>query len=143
MATPYPSLASIWLYILEAKQGNDASDVLNGYAKPRLDRRWPTPILDLYMGKISPVALRMVSMSPYPSIQRNHLCEISVYLGFWYQIKGHQSEALSSFNEAANQCTGIDIFQAVAVSEIQLASKRTDSVSKPKQVTTKAVKQRR
>jgi lipoprotein NlpI len=63
----------------------------------QLERKWPYPIVDFYLGKISRQQLELEAND-------DKKCELVFYTGEWELLKGDKEKAKQLLQKAANTC---------------------------------------
>ena len=88
------------LYVARARAGDVDRKGLASNA-PRLDlTRWPSPVVALFLGQITPQALIAAAQDPDPTTLRERYCEAYFYAGEFYLIHGQRTAAVQMFQSA-------------------------------------------
>jgi PQQ-dependent catabolism-associated CXXCW motif protein len=99
LAPTFPK-AVIWLHIVRIRAGeNDASEFAN--AAKFAQTTWPGPIFGLFLGSVTPDAVRSAAQT---ADDPDQLCEADFYIGIYQGAKGDQDGARQSFQSAENSC---------------------------------------
>jgi lipoprotein NlpI len=90
----------IWLHIVRMRAGEiDASEFANA---SKLDQTiWPGPIVGLFLGSVTPDAVRAAAQA---ADDPDQLCDADFYIGIYQGAKGDQDGARQSFQSAENSC---------------------------------------
>ena len=104
--------ALLFWYLASARIGHDASRELESRAKRLRGRRWPAPIIDLYLGKIGTDAALAAATS---SVERG---EAEFYVGEWHLLHGNHAHAATALRAAAEACPAHFIEHTAAVVEL-------------------------
>jgi tetratricopeptide (TPR) repeat protein len=67
-------------------------------------RAWPAPVIRLYLGQLTPDALRAAANDPDPATKRGKVCEANFYTGELALIRGKKDEAIKLFTAASSDC---------------------------------------
>lgn len=93
---------ALWLDI--AAQRNGVASRLST-ATVRLDMTvWPGPVIRMYLGQLSPDAVRAAAEDAEPVKRKNRLCEAAFYTGAFLLRQNSKTEATRLFRLAANDC---------------------------------------
>jgi PQQ-dependent catabolism-associated CXXCW motif protein len=94
----------IWLHIARTRAGeNDASEFAN--TQKLAQTIWPGPIIGLFLGSVTPDAVRTAAQATGdPTTRNDQLCEADFYIGIYQGAKGDQDGARQSFQSAENSC---------------------------------------
>lgn len=86
--------------------------------------KWPGPLINLYLGKITPgQALATAKESSWRERKRQK-CAANLYVGLHYLNQGADNEARSLLEIAANNCHKKSFEYAIAQSELQLHTEK-------------------
>jgi len=67
-------------------------------------RVWPAPVIRLYLGQLTPDALRAAASDPDPVTKRGRVCEVNFYTGELALIRGKKDDAIKLFTAASSDC---------------------------------------
>lgn len=95
-AGPTDAYAAIWLYLAQARSAENGNPQLRSHSAGLRLVDWPGPVVELYLGKISPEAV--ITSTPSGSVPR--LCEANFYLGERAVLLGNKREAARLFRAA-------------------------------------------
>ena len=94
------SYSAIWLYLAQARMGqNGLSQLANNASNLKL-MNWPGPVIDVYLGKAKPDNLISLGKASNPKFAVDRECEANFYLGERALISGKRDEALAAFRAA-------------------------------------------
>ena len=101
---PMDAYSALWLHITRRKSDAfDGGELSRNAAK--LDRAvWPTPVLDLYLGKATVQQVRAASTSGDTAAQKDRACETAFYLGEYELLAKNTGAAIPLLREAAQIC---------------------------------------
>ena len=98
---PMDYMAPIWLHIAERRLGLKSQLAITAQ---RFDmKRWPAPLMRLFLGELTPEAL----LAPdQPDLARNPslICDHSFYAGEFMSLRGNKQEAQRLFEAAEHAC---------------------------------------
>ncbi|SEI15687.1 Membrane associated serine protease, rhomboid family [Rhizobium tibeticum] len=105
----------LWRYLAQERGGDDkaAYDLQSAAAKLE-PTRWPHPIYDLFLGKLSPEEVAAKAGNG------DELCEAIFYAGEWYLQRGKVAEANRRFQGAVWSCPKTFMEYDGAVGELRL-----------------------
>jgi tetratricopeptide (TPR) repeat protein len=86
--------AALWLFIARARAGEDGAVELAVNAARLKTKDWPSPVIDLYVGRLSLEAMRAAATNP---AQR---CAAEFYTGEWHLLQGNARAARSALTAA-------------------------------------------
>jgi tetratricopeptide (TPR) repeat protein len=100
---PEYSLYALWRDIVAVR--NNAPSVLT----PDPDHRWPWPIVQMFLGQMTPDEVRATLNNPGPTDIDERTCDANFYIGELMLRKGDTKEAARLFRLAAGGCKPPDI----------------------------------
>jgi lipoprotein NlpI len=104
---------AIGLYLAKARVGDADREALANQAKVFNMSRWPGPVIELYVGQLSPEALLEAARDPDAATQRERQCEAYFYVGEELLLHGQRDAAARMFQGAVN--TGVtSLFEYVS-----------------------------
>ena len=89
----------IWLEIVK-QRGGEAPAAFT----PTGSQDWPTPVLRLLAGEITPDALIEEARRISPPVGEDYVCEAVFYGGVWRLIHGDRNRAIDDFRVARRSC---------------------------------------
>jgi lipoprotein NlpI len=92
--------AMVWLYIVMTRTGNDGRATLSKISKDVKFEEWPGPIVEMFLGRLTPQELVKLAKDPNPARQREKQCEAYFYGGQQLLIEGKKGEATKMFKAA-------------------------------------------
>jgi lipoprotein NlpI len=94
----------LWLYLARAKAGKPITDQLLKYSS-RLDNApWPRPVVGLYLGQLSPEAVRAAARTGEGREPHDHDCEATFYLAEYQILRNEKDLALEMLKNSVNSC---------------------------------------
>ena len=94
--------APLWLEL--ARRRNNLPSHL-AEATEQLDvTQWPAPVLRLYLGQATPVAVLAAANDANPATQRGQICEANFFIAEWMLLHGGTEDALPLFRSAVSDC---------------------------------------
>gem|GEM_PF-1251612 len=105
MPRPDPYVA-IWLYLAQARAGRAeaaARELAQGHPEGG-DAAWPSPVIDLYLGRRDPGSVFKAAQQGDAGMQRDQQCEAAFYVGQWNLLQGNKNQALRLFDDAQRNC---------------------------------------
>jgi tetratricopeptide (TPR) repeat protein len=88
----------ISLYIARARHGEDALPELKAYRAQITHHSWPLPVIEMFLGVRTPESILSAAAAP------SDRCEAQFYVGEWYLLHTHPSEARIQFTAAVELC---------------------------------------
>lgn len=92
--------AMLWLYIVMMRTGNDGRATLSKISTEVKFEEWPGPVVEMYLGHMSPQELVKLAKDPNPARQREKQCEAYFYGGQQLLIEGKKTEAAKMLKAA-------------------------------------------
>ncbi len=105
---PGDAYSIIKLYQTAARVQDDAKQELARLAGTIEARKWPYPVVELYLGKLAPQDLLDKVSSAQTRGERERALEIYFYVGYYYLLAGDKARAIELFERAV--ATGITDF---------------------------------
>lgn len=105
--------ALLFWYLSCVKMGQSAARELDARAQRLRDRKWPTAIIDLYLGKIGTEAALAAAANP---VER---AEAGFYIGEWHLLHGNHTRAEGALQAAVEGCPAHFIEHVGAVVELK------------------------
>jgi tetratricopeptide (TPR) repeat protein len=96
--SPQYTMYALWIDIVAMRNG--ASSVLT----PDPDRRWPWPIVQMFLGQMTPDEVRATLSNPDPTDINERTCDANFYIAELMLRKGERNEAARLFQLAAGSC---------------------------------------
>ncbi len=120
---PYPA---IWLYLARSRAGQPAqTDLATDAAKLNL-KAWPSPVVNLFLGKTTPELFLAAAKDKDPKKDREQHCEAYFYLGQKALIAGKQDEANKMFQKSLD--THVTTFYEYMGAQAELQRASADAV---------------
>lgn len=94
----------IWLYIARAKAGAKAEDELAQNAVALNMTKWPAPVIQLFLGKISSDAVLQAAADKDPEKSAKQQCQANFYIAEYQAFHGQSETARKTFRQAAENC---------------------------------------
>jgi len=102
--SPTDAYVALWLYLAQARAGQDGRVEL-GKSTPRLRLQdWPGPVVSLYLGQSTPEATFAAAANPDPKRQQEQQCEADFYVGEHFLLQGVKSDAIRLLRSATASC---------------------------------------
>ena len=95
---------ALWLYLSRKRADIPGEATLAQDAGTTGAGDWPAPVVGLFLGKLTPEAVRQASVHPNASRQRTQRCEANFYIGQWHLLRGAADAAIPLLREAATNC---------------------------------------
>jgi len=115
---PGDAYTVIKLYLTMARSEQGARQRLEELAKTVTDSSWPRPIIDLYLGKVSPQSILDTVETGATRAQKERACEAYFYVAYHYLLTGDQPRARELFEKAV--ATGITDFNEYKTAQAEL-----------------------
>lgn len=96
----------IWLYIARAKAGAKARDELAKNAAALNMTKWPAPVIQLFLGKITPDAVLQAAADKDPEKSVDQHCQANFYIAEYHAFRGQREGAQKNFRLAGETCNG-------------------------------------
>lgn len=94
----------IWLYIARAKAGAKAEDNLAKNAAALDMAKWPAPVVQLFLGKITPDAVLQAASDQDREKNSKLRCEANFYIAEYQAFHGQREAAQNNFRLAIETC---------------------------------------
>jgi lipoprotein NlpI len=88
---------ALWLYLARSRAGQNGKEELAANAKNLDANEWPRPIVQLYLGAVTPKNVLASAADSDPKKNRERNCEAYFYLGEQALIRGDRQEAIRLF----------------------------------------------
>ncbi len=111
--------AAIWLYLARTHGNSDAKTELTMNTRVMDGKKWPAPVVALYLGKAD--SDTVISQAADPDAQKHteQLCEANFYVGEWHLLRKEEQQARMFLTKAQNECPKAFREYTGAVSELQ------------------------
>jgi lipoprotein NlpI len=86
---------------------------LLAYVAKGVAKKWPYPVLELYLNKRSPADTLGAARN------RDERCEAHFYIGQWHILRGNKARAKAALQTAVNVCPKLQIEYPSAVAELR------------------------
>lgn len=118
---PTDANAAIWLHIAHL-HGNsaDANEFATNAARVKRDE-WPGPVLDLYLGALTPTEMLAKAQEGGEQNSDERLCEAQFYAADYGIHRGASNEALDIMKGVVSRCRSFALVYGSARAEIGLA----------------------
>jgi lipoprotein NlpI len=93
---------ALWIDIID-KRRNEAGSLAQAAARFNMTK-WPAPVVRLFLGETTPVAVIAAADDPNPVTRRGQLCEANFYAGEFALQQGATQDAARLFRLAAADC---------------------------------------
>jgi lipoprotein NlpI len=104
--------AMLWRFPARARLGQDGSAALTGNAARLKTKDWPSPIVDLYLGRRKPEEIAAAGTT-------DEKCQAAFYVGAWHLLRGNKAAAKVLLQSAAETCPKDLVEYAGAVAELK------------------------
>jgi lipoprotein NlpI len=108
---------ALWIDILD-KRGNRASRLPQAISQINMTK-WPAPVIRLFLGQTTPVAVLAAAEDADANTKRGQVCEANFYLGELALQQGAKEEATRLFRLAAADCPRAFVEGPSASSELE------------------------
>jgi lipoprotein NlpI len=89
----------LWLYLAQARLGSEAALTnLEMNAKDAKSTEWPSPLLEMFLRRLTPEAALVAARSP------GERCEAQFYFAEWLLLRGKDNEAREPLHAAIDAC---------------------------------------
>jgi lipoprotein NlpI len=117
--SPTDAYVALWLYLAQARAGQDGRVDLEKRV-PRLRLQdWPGPVVSLYLGQSTPETTLAAAANPDPKRQQEQQCEADFYVGEHFLLRGAKADALRLLRSAAAICPATYYEASGAKAELQ------------------------
>ena len=116
---PTDAYSALWLYLAQAKLGQDAKASLARNAAMLKAAQWPIPVVSLYLGSASSQDVLSSAQDPNPRKDVFQRCEAYFYIGEDALLHGRKDEAKAMFEQAI--ATGVTSFYEYNGAIVELA----------------------
>jgi lipoprotein NlpI len=99
---PKDAYAALWLDIVDAR-GNLPSTLPQVIAQVDM-AAWPAPVIQLFLGQLTPAAVLAVAANPDAKKEKGQVCEANFYSGELALRQGPKETAVRLFRLAADNC---------------------------------------
>lgn len=93
---------AFWQHIVAKRSGANSSP-LEAQLSAVMDRKWPYPVAEMLLGRLTPEKLLDAAASSDRGIQRDQLCEAHFYIGQKYLWEGRTEQARLAFEKSVAQ----------------------------------------
>lgn len=114
---PY-NFGMIWLYLAQARSNVDGTAELAERAAKLKTKKWPYPVIELYLGRQSADATLSAAAGS------DEYCEAQYYVGVWRLLRGQRDAAISLLRPAADTCPKNFIEYEGALAELKRLGQR-------------------
>jgi lipoprotein NlpI len=112
----------IWLYIAQSRHNGAAEEELIKNSAQLNLTRWPGPVIQMFLGKISPEQSMQAAFDKDPKKYGDQQCEANFYIAEYQAIHRQREAALRGFRLARDICNK-NYFFYVPAARAELASK--------------------
>lgn len=105
--------AMLFLYLANAKAGENAHLSLERHATKLRDEQWPAAMVQLYLGRLS------VDSAVAAATTADERAEAHFYVGEWHLIQDRRAEARNALQMAAQSCPTWFIEHTAAIAELK------------------------
>jgi lipoprotein NlpI len=109
----------IWRYLARERAGESGATELEANAARLKSNDWPRPVIELYLGKISPVQLLSIADKP------EQRCEAQFYIGELSLLQGDRASAANAFQAVTDTCPKLSFEYVAAVAELKRMTEQT------------------
>jgi lipoprotein NlpI len=121
---------ALWLFLARARDGGDSKAELTLNTNGMDERKWPGPVIALYLGNITPAEVSSQAVDSDVIKYKEQLCEANFYLGQWHLLHGESQQARTLFTQAQNDCPKNFIEYSGAVAELERLNVELTSTSR-------------
>jgi lipoprotein NlpI len=107
------------LYLARTRSKKDGKAELTVNTQSMDGKKWPAPVVALYLGNISSQTVISQAADPDPKKHTEQMCEANFYLGEWHLLNNEEQQARMLFTRAQNECPKTFVEYTGAVSELQ------------------------
>ncbi|MCB1510710.1 MAG: rhomboid family intramembrane serine protease, partial [Hyphomicrobiaceae bacterium] len=105
--------AYLYRFLARSRVGDSAGPELEANAGRLKDKTWPYAVIELYLGKRSPIATLDAAGNP------DETCEAQFYIGQWHVLKGNTADAQAALKVAVATCPKTFVEYMAAVAELK------------------------
>ncbi len=98
---PYTAL---WLFLARSGAKTEGTKELKANTAKLDKKKWPAPVVALYLGKATPESALAAAKDANPKTQNDQLCEANFYVAEWYLLKDDRKAATPLLRDAAAHC---------------------------------------
>ena len=98
--TPTDPYSVLWLYVVSAKSGGNASVELRKNSTALRSRGWPRPLIQMYLRALTPSDVLALAKDADAKINSKQLCQAYFFLGEDALVHGRSMEARKLFHDA-------------------------------------------
>jgi len=109
-------------YLARERVGEDGAAELEANAARLKSNDWPRPVIELYLGKISPEEFLSAAGKP------EERCEAQFYVGEWSLLRGDRAAAATALRTVADTCPKLFFDYVGAVAELKRMTTQTGDV---------------
>lgn len=114
--------AALWRYLALAKANDNrtaARELAEQTAQLAVEKPWPAPVFDYYLGKIDESALYAAAAMADDIVKNEQQCQAHFYVAEAKLIKGANDDAIAQLKTAKSQCPPDSAFFHGANAELQ------------------------
>ena len=109
----------LWLFGARGRSGADGKPALSAKAATVDLSKWPGPVMQYFLGKLSPGALMHKAKNKSPRLQLEQECEAHYYIGVMHMIQGKKALARTRFKKTVAMGITNFIEHSAAVMELR------------------------
>ena len=110
---------ALWLFLARKRADIPGEKTLALEAGTSGEGEWPSPIVGLYLGRITPDAVQKAATNSDPTRQRDQRCEANFYIAHWHLLRGAREPAARLLDEARSGCSGSFLEHEGAIAELR------------------------
>jgi len=116
---PHDKYVAIWIYITTVRSGGDGEAGITSFANKHMkDDQWITPVIQLFLGRLSPDECIEAAEQSDPKTEKEQKCEAYFYVGQYYLLQKKQQKAKYYFQKCLD--TGLKHFVEYAAAKMEL-----------------------
>jgi lipoprotein NlpI len=116
---PKIAYSLLWLHLARARLGEgDSKELVKRSAKADLSR-WPGPVLELYLGRITTDQMMAAAADPDLDVEKQKLCEADFFAGEDALLHLHYSAARLLLEKAVDSCPLKNLHHGAAAAELK------------------------
>jgi lipoprotein NlpI len=109
----------LWLHLARARMGKADPDELSRNAAMFRGQKWPSPVVALFLGKMTPAELHAASVEGDPEDLPGQSCDAVFYTGEYELLHKAASTAKKELEQAVKSCSSDSFERMGAVAELK------------------------
>ena len=110
---------ALWIFLARKRADIAGEKTLAQEAGTSGAGEWPSPIVGLYLGSMTPEAVQKAAVHQDAARHREQRCEASFYIAQWHILRGNRDAASTLLRDAASTCPSTFAEHEGAIAELR------------------------